>query len=53
MINIDDHNGVYIDHSNDDYVISSVIWDNGDYILQLEGTLSQEEITALAKSVRK
>ena len=51
-INIGGHDGVYIDYSTDANVVSSVIWDNGDYIMQLEGVLTKEEIIALAESVK-
>ncbi len=49
---IGEHNGVYIDNSTDQQTISCVIWDNGDYIIQLEGVLEKEDIIALAKSVK-
>ncbi len=51
-INIGEHDGVYIDYSADANEVSCVIWDNGDYIMQLEGVLTKEEIIALAESVK-
>lgn len=44
--------GIYIDHSSRGQVISCVIWNDENYILQLEGTLPQNEIIDLAESVK-
>ncbi len=50
---INEHDGVYIDNSTDKQIMSCVIWDSDDYIMELEGTLSKEEIVVLAESVKK
>ena len=52
-IKVGEHDGVYIDHSTNDLVISRVIWDNGDYILQLEGMMPKDELIDLAESAKK
>lgn len=49
---IGNYDGVYIDHSGNGLKISNVLWDNGDYVFHLEGTLTKEEIIALAESVK-
>lgn len=52
-VTIGEYNGIYIDYSNNEQLISCVIWDNGDYIFQLEGFLSKDEIITIAESVKK
>lgn len=51
-IEINDHNGVCLDISNDECDGSIVVWDNGDYVLELYGNLSKKAMTRLAKSTK-
>ena len=50
-IMVGEYNGVFIDHSSEQ-VLTCVIWDGGDYIFHLEGTMSKDEIMSLAESVK-
>lgn len=47
-IEINGHNGVCLDLSNDECDGSILVWDNGDYILELYGNLSKSELVDLA-----
>lgn len=49
---VGEYNGVYINSIGNEKRISNLLWDNGDYIMHLEGMLSKEEIIALAESVK-
>lgn len=48
--------GVFIDYKDSyrdsEHIASSVVWDNGDYILQIDGNLSKDIILDLAKSTK-
>lgn len=49
-VEINDCYGLCLDLSNDEYVFSGVIWDNGDYILELTGKIAKNELIDLAES---
>ena len=51
-IEINGYNGICIYFSELEYVRSVVIWDNGDYILELEGNLPKNELVDLAKNAK-
>lgn len=51
-IEINGHNGVCLDFSDDGHFRSVVIWDNGDYILEIIGDLSKNRLINLAKSAK-
>lgn len=51
-IKVNDYDAVYIDHSTNTQTISCVTWDNGYYIMQLEGMIEKDEIVLLAESVK-
>lgn len=51
-VEINGHNGVFLDLSNDNQNFTQVIWDNGDYILLVAGNLSKNESLDLAKSAK-
>ncbi len=51
-VEINGHDGLYIDLSNNDHLNSIVIWDNDDYVLQLSGELDKNTLLVLAKSVK-
>lgn len=51
-IEINGHSGVCLDLSNDECDGSIVIWDNGDYILEISGDLSKSSLINLAKSAK-
>jgi hypothetical protein len=43
---------LFIDWSDGDFVMCEAVWDNGDYILTLDGNLSKSELINLAKSAK-
>ena len=49
-IEINDHKGIYIYFSESHRSI--VIWDNNDYIFELDGNLSKDTLVDLAKSAK-
>lgn len=51
-IEINGHNGLCIDLSDNEHLKSIVIWDNDDYVLQLSGELDKNALLDLAKSVK-
>ena len=51
-IEINGHSGVCLDISNGECDGSIVIWDNGDYILEIAGNLSKNHLVDLAKSTK-
>mgnify|MGYP004467196215 FL=1 len=51
-IEINGHYGLCLEFNSNGYLHSSLIWDNGDYILELSGDLTKIEIINLAKSTK-
>lgn len=51
-IEINGHSGVILDMSNETDKAVSVIWDNGNYILQLFGNCDKNELLDLVKSAK-
>lgn len=51
-IEINGHYGLCLDFSPKGYIFSGVIWDNGDYILELSADLTKNELIDLAKSAK-
>ncbi len=51
-VDINGHAGLCIDFSDDEHNSSIIIWDNGDYILELVGNLSKNDLAILAKSAK-
>lgn len=51
-IEINGHNGLCIDFSDYKHNSSIVVWDNDDYILELDGNLPKNELVNLAKSAK-
>lgn len=51
-IDINDHHGIFIDFSDNEHFGSIVVWDNGDYILEIVGDLSKNILADLAKSAK-
>lgn len=51
-IEINGHNGIFIDYSNETQSSSCIVWDVGDYILQLEVLLPKNEAIKLAESAK-
>lgn len=43
---------LYIDDSEKDEIISLIVWDNGDYIFELVGCFSENDLRTLAESVQ-
>ena len=43
---------LFIDFSEDDYVGGSVIWDNGDYIFEVNGDMPKNDVIKLAENVK-
>lgn len=49
-IEINGHNGLCLDFSDDEHNDSLIVWDNEDYILEISGDLSKHDALNLAKS---
>lgn len=49
-VEINSHSGLCIDLSDGEHFCSMVIWDNDDYILELFGDLSKNQLVELAKT---
>lgn len=43
---------MFLDISNDKQIFTGVIWDNGDYILELSGNLAKNDLLNLAYSAK-
>lgn len=51
-VEINGHPGVFLDVGQSEYDQTLVVWDNGDYILQINGNLSKHCLIDLAKSAK-
>lgn len=51
-VEINGHPGVFLDFSNDEQYSTLVIWDNGDYILEISADLPKYCLLDLAKSTK-
>lgn len=51
-IEINGHDGLCLDFGDDEHHHSLVVWDNGDYVLEIVGDLSKSDILKLAKSAK-
>lgn len=51
-VEINGHPGVFLDFSNDEQYSALVIWDNGDYILEISADLPKNYLLDLAKSTK-
>lgn len=51
-IEINRHYGLCLDFSSNGLVFADVIWDNGDYILEISGDLDKNTLLDLAKSAK-
>ena len=51
-IEINGHYGLFLDTSTDEVNSFGVIWDNGDYILEISGNISKPDLLDLAKSTK-
>ena len=49
-IEINGHNGLCLDFSDDEHNDSLIVWDNEDYILEISGDLTKNDAINLAKS---
>lgn len=52
-VEINGHIGQYIDFSDNEFNSSLLVWDNGDYIIELGGDLPKDALVNLAKSAKK
>ena len=50
-LDIDGHNALYVCPDNSEQKSGALIWDNGDFILEIFGDFSEDELIELAKSV--
>lgn len=49
---INDHHGIFIDFSDNEHFGSIVVWDHGEYILEIIGDLPKNSLANLAKSAK-
>ncbi len=53
QVDINGHIGQYIDFSENEFNSSLLVWDNGDYIIEIGGDLPKDTLVNLAKSAKK
>lgn len=51
-VEINGYKGLFIDWSNDDGISCEAVWDNGEYIITVEGNLPKNALLDLAKSAK-
>ncbi len=51
-IKVNEHYGLCLAYSSQDYNYTNIVWDNGDYILELYGETSKNELCDLAKTAK-
>ena len=51
-VEINGYSGVFLDISNDKQTFTGIIWDNGDYILELFGDMTKNNLINLANSAK-
>lgn len=51
-IKVNEHYGLCLAYSSQDYNYTNIVWDNGDYILELYGETSKNELYDLAKTAK-
>lgn len=51
-LNINEHYALYLDFSNSEENRGVIVWDNGDYVLQISGSLTKDELVLLAKNTK-
>ena len=51
-LEINDHSALFFNHSTDDYDMTWVLWDNGDYLLSVMGDLPKKDLLDLAESTK-
>lgn len=51
-MNINGNAGLCIDFGDNEFQHVVVVWDNGDYILELSGDLSKNQLIELAKTAK-
>lgn len=51
-ISVNDHDGLYIDFAYDGIESGLIVWDNGDYIFDIDGDLSKDELIHLAETIK-
>lgn len=51
-ISVNNHDGLYINYGYDNVESGLLVWDNDDYILQIEGEFSKEELIHLAETIK-
>lgn len=49
---IDGHYALYLETDNSEGIVNFLIWDNGDYVLQISGNFAKDEFVKLAKSAK-
>ena len=52
-LEINGNYALYLDSSDSEEFFGSIVWDNGDYILEISGYLPKKELFFLAKSAKK
>ncbi len=51
-MNINGNYGLYLDIGGENREHGDLVWDNGDYILEIAGDLSKSELVNLAQSAK-
>lgn len=51
-VDINGHYGLYLNFKNENMEDGVIVWDNGDYIMEIEGNFDKNSLINLAKSVK-
>ncbi len=51
IVDVDGHEGLIVDHSDNEHNCVELVWSNNDYVFELVGSLSREDALLLAKSI--
>ena len=49
-VTVDDYEGLFIDMTKENYVLGQLIWDNGDYIMSIDGNIAKNDAIKMSKS---
>ena len=49
-VSIGEHEGLFIDASKENFVLGQLIWDNGDYIMSIDGNIAKNEAIKMYNS---
>lgn len=51
-ITVNGFSGLYMDYSSGEHIGGLIVWDNNDYIFEIDGNISKEEVLKIAESIQ-